>query len=91
MEAKDVGAPRNIIKRLSVWAVVVVAILMIPFVANAPWTGSDFVFAGVVLFVLATIYELATRNMTNPKHRAIVAAIVLFMLVLVQAWAAAGP
>jgi hypothetical protein len=71
------------------WAVVVAAVLMIPLLAKAPWTGSDFVFAGVVLFGLAIAYELITKNMTNPKHRIAVGVGAFFVIVLIQAWAAA--
>lgn len=93
MEAKDTNTTtqRNITKRLSLWAVVVAAILMIPLLANAPWTGGDFVFGTVVLFGLAIVYELATRNMSNIKYRAAVGAGVLFVIFLVIAWAATGP
>lgn len=82
---------RNVIKRLGVWAVVVAAVLMIPLLTNAPWTGSDFVFAGIVLSACATVYELATKNMSDFKQRAAVAAAVLFFIFLVMGWAAAGP
>lgn len=82
---------RNIAKRLSMWAIVVAAILPIPLLANAPWTAGDFVFAAVVLSACATVYELATKNMNNAKRRAAVGAAVLFFIFLVIGWAAAGP
>ena len=93
MAAKETSTftQRNIAKRLSMWAVVVVAVLMIPFLTNAPWTGSDFVFAAIVLSVCATMYELVTRNMSNGKYRVIVGAGVLFFIFLVIGWAASGP
>lgn len=81
----------NILKRLGLWAGVVSGILMIPLLAKFPWTTFDFVFAGSVLFVLATFYELTTRNMTNHRHRLIVGIVVLLLIVLIQGWAAAGP
>lgn len=82
---------RNVPLRLTIWAVVVAAILSIPFLANAPWTSSDFIFAGIVLFGCATTYELVTRNMKDAMQRVIVGVAVLFFIVLVLAWAAAGP
>ena len=82
---------KNIKKRLSVWIFVVAAILMIPFSAKAPWTGSDFVFASIVLLGCATAYELITKNMQNKIHRIAVAIAVLFLIALVIAWAASGP
>lgn len=82
---------RNVSRRLSVWAIIVVVILLIPYIAKAPWTAGDFIFAAVVLFGLATVYELVTRNMSSRVHRIVVGAVVLIVLVLVQAWAVAGP
>lgn len=82
---------RNIKKRLRMWAIVVAAVLMIPFLAKAPWTVGDFVFAGVVLFSCATVYEFTTRNMSNKMHRIAVGLAVLAFIALVIAWAAAGP
>lgn len=56
-----------------------------------PWTGSDFVFAGAVLFGCAITYELATKNMSSLKHKATVGLAVLFFVFMVMGWAAAGP
>ena len=81
----------NIIKRLSVWAAVVVAILMVPLLTNAPWTGSDYIFAGIVLSACATTYVLSTRKMSSIKHRAAVGAAILLFILLVMGWAATGP
>lgn len=84
----DVITPRNTAKRLVVWVGFVTGVLMIPLLANAPWTGSDFVFAGVVLFGAALGYELATRNMDSKKRIIVgagVAAMVLFIWALAVA------
>jgi uncharacterized membrane protein YfhO len=81
----------NTKKRLGIWAIVVMAILMIPFLTNAPWTGSDYIFAGVVLFVLATAYELITRNLKNKFHHVLVGGAILLIIVLIIGWAATGP
>ncbi len=77
----------NVSKRLSIWAVVVAGMLMIPFITGMPWTSFDYTFAGIIIFGLATIYELATRNMKKVNQKVIVAAIVLGVLVLIWAWA----
>ena len=86
---KTTSIQKDTTKRLRLWAGVVGLILMIPLLAKAPWTISDFIFAGVVLFGSATVYEFATRNMTSKVNRIVVAGAVLAFLVLVQAWAAA--
>jgi predicted PurR-regulated permease PerM len=93
MEAREanMSTQRSMAKRLAVWMIVVVAILMIPLLANAPWTFGDFVFAGIVLSACAAVYEYATRNMSSVKQRAAVAAAVLFFIFLVIGWAATGP
>jgi hypothetical protein len=81
---------RNSTKRLSIWACVVAAILMIPYVAKFPWTGSDFVFAGVVLFGCASVYELTTRNMKDRNDRIMVAIAVLTVLIFIWGLAVTG-
>ncbi|HYF97265.1 MAG TPA: hypothetical protein VD947_04495 [Patescibacteria group bacterium] len=87
----DLNKQRNVPQRLSVWALVIAGVLMIPLVTNAPWTASDFIFSAVVLFILVTIYELATKNMSDVKHRAYVAFGVFFTIFLIMGWAASGP
>jgi len=78
-------------KRLCIWATVVALVLMIPLLTNAPWTGSDYIFAGIVLSICATVYVFATRNSNNVKRKAVVGAGVLFFIFLVMGWAATGP
>ncbi len=81
---------QKVFKRLSVWAVVVAAILMIPLLFKWPWTGGDYVFGAVLLFGAATIYEVSTRNIFNRKHRVAIAISVLLVLGLIWGWAATG-
>lgn len=81
--------PKQTTKRLVLWAVLVAAILMIPFVANAPWTSTDFIFAGTVLFGAAAGYELATRNMKNPSQCLILGAGVMTLVIFIWALAVA--
>lgn len=81
---------KSMTKRLSIWAAIVAAILMIPFVTKAPWTGSDYVFAGTVLFGAASIYEFTTRKMTNPNHRIIVGITVITVLIFIWGLAVSG-
>ncbi len=81
---------RNTRKRLTVWAIIVGAILMIPLVTRAPWTTGDFIFGAVVLFGCATVYELTTRNMCNKNHRIAVGVIVATTLVCIWGLAVSG-
>lgn len=79
----DLDYTRNTTKGLMVWAGLVTGMLMIPLALNFPWTGSDFVFAGSVLFGAAAGYELTVESMNEPKQRMVVAVgtamIVLFV------------
>ena len=64
-------------KRLTVWALIVTAILLIPYLGKFPWTASDFIFSGVVLFGSAAVYEFTTKNMGSKTHRIAVAVVSL--------------
>jgi hypothetical protein len=79
----------NITKRLSIWAIVVAAILMVPLLAKAPWTGSDFVFAGVGLFGAAALYEFLSEKIKIRHGRIIVGIAVGLMVLALWAWAVA--
>lgn len=77
-------------KRLGVWAIITASMLMIPLFAQWPWTGSDFVFGVIILFGSATVYELATRNMSDKYHRIIVSVLVAVTLLYLWAECAVG-
>ena len=81
----------NVMKRLGYGVVAVAAVLMIPFLTNMPWTGFDYIFAGMVLSACAIIYVLATQHMRAVSHRVAVAAGILLFIFLVIGWAASGP
>ncbi len=80
---------KNITKRFLVWALIVSAILMIPVLANFPWTARDFIFAGVVLYGSAATYELLTRNLSDKTQKIAVGFAVLMVVLLIWAWAVA--
>jgi hypothetical protein len=79
----------TITKRMSVWALVVAAILLIPYLGNAPWTTMDYVFASVVLLSSASSYEIITERMKDKIHRIGVGIAVLAVVVLIWGWAVA--
>ena len=86
---------QTITKRLSVWAIIIALILLLPFVAmqftdEVVWTRSDFVIAGVLLFGSALVYELATRKMSNAKNRVAVGIVVAAVLLWLWAELAVG-
>jgi len=96
---------RNFKKRLGIWAVAVVFLLLVPFFLmkfqielydpgsgyEVPnWTLSDFIFAGVLLFSSASAYEFATRNISNRGKRIVVGALVFLILAIIWVGAATG-
>jgi hypothetical protein len=62
--------------------------LMIPLLGNWPWTGSDFVIMGILIFGAGTAYELISRFL--PRRKMIVGIIVLLALLLAWAELAVG-
>jgi len=82
-------------RRLLIYAIVTGFILMIPLIAmqfttEVNWTGSDFVVAGTLLFGSALVYELASRNVSSPRTRLVIAFIVLAILAFIWVGAATG-
>lgn len=82
-------------KRLLVFALLTGVLLLIPLIAmqfttEVNWTGSDFLFAGALLFGSGLVYEFATRHVTNSRTRAIIAVIVLAILAFIWVGAATG-
>lgn len=86
---------QNLTKRLSVWAIVVALILMIPLVAmqftmEVNWTLFDFVFMGTLLFGAGSTYELVARKMSNGAYRVAVGVAVVAAVLLVWINGAVG-
>jgi hypothetical protein len=81
---------RSIRKRLGLWAVVVLVLLLIPLAARWPWTWNDYCFGFVMLFGSAAIYELATRKMGDQKRRIAVGALVFICLASIWVTLATG-
>lgn len=63
------------------------ALLAVPFVAGAPWTPADYVFAAVMLGVAGGAIELGQRASTGLAYRAgtLVAVAAAFLLVWINA------
>jgi hypothetical protein len=55
--------------RLIGWAIPI-GLLMIPWLANFPWTLSDFIVAGAMLAIVGGTFDLAVRASGNKAYRA---------------------
>ena len=81
----------NLTKRLSIWAGIVAAILMIPLIGQFPWSKGDFIFAGVVLFGSAVGYEVAANRLTNKMYRMTAAVVAIGVVMFIWFLAVSGP
>jgi len=66
--AKDGGGWRMRRWQTTAWAVAALTLLF-PLATGAPWTGSDYAFAGVLLFLPLGIYELVARKTGDLLYR----------------------
>lgn len=65
-------------------------LLLIPLIFRFPWTLSDFVIGGFLLFVLGLGIELVRSKVQNKNKRYALLALVLFTFVLIWAELAVG-
>lgn len=65
-------------------------LLLIPLIFRFPWTLSDFVIGGFLLFVLGLGIELVQSKVQNKNKRYTLLALVLFTFVLIWAELAVG-
>lgn len=65
-------------------------LLLLPWVANAPWTGSDFVIAGVMLGTLGLGIEFAARNSGSLPYRLGAVTALVSSLLIIHANGAVG-
>jgi hypothetical protein len=90
----------NIKKRLSTWAVAVVLALVVPLVLTLlgsgvdgegwHWTLFDFIFAFVLLFGSALVYELVSRKLDAGAYKVAVGLAVVTSLILIWVNGAVG-
>ncbi|GAA4279708.1 hypothetical protein [Gaetbulibacter aestuarii] len=85
--------PKN--KRYIFLLILAAALLAIPFIAmqftpEVAWTASDFLIAGVFLFVLVSLAEVILRKVTLKKYRYLLLVILLFTFLLIWLELAVG-
>lgn len=86
---------QNLTKRLSLWAVVVTLVVMIPLVAmqfsdDVAWTPFDFAFAGLLLYGAGLTYELIARKTGSFSRRTAVGVSIAAVVILVWIDGAVG-
>lgn len=64
---------------------VIVLILLLPLVTNAPWTLSDYIIGGIILFVTGLAIDTALTNIKN--RRKMILTVTGVLLVTVYIWA----
>ena len=65
-------------------------LLLLPLVANAPWTSSDFIVAGAAFAIVGGLFELTVRISDNLAYRGGVAVALLATFLLVWVNGAVG-
>jgi hypothetical protein len=75
--------------RIAGWGIAAL-LLLLPLVAKAPWTGSDYVFAAVLMGSVGLALELAVRMTRNIAYRAGVGAALAATFLTVWANGAVG-
>ena len=84
-EAENVGGRRGIPWRIVGWGTAAL-LLLLPLIANAPWTASDYVFAAVLLGSVGLAFELIVRKSSSLAYRfgAALAVVAAFLTVWVN-------
>jgi hypothetical protein len=77
-------------KRLIGIVLTVALLLLIPFIAKAPWTRLDFVTAGVLLLGTGLMCELVMRKVKKFEYRIAICAAILAALLLIWIELAVG-
>jgi phosphoglycerol transferase MdoB-like AlkP superfamily enzyme len=90
---KGGGAGRNMV-RLMLWSVAA-GLLLVPLIAmqftrEVNWTGSDFLFAGMMIGGAGLLFELAVRRSPSSAYRAAIALALAAAFLIVWANGAVG-
>jgi hypothetical protein len=77
-------------KIFGIIAMITGLLLLIPLLARFPWTLSDFIIAGVLLFGTGSLFVLLARLTRNKMYRLAIAVVVFIIFFLVWAELAVG-
>ena len=65
-------------------------VLILPLIANAPWTAADYIFDAIMIGGVGALLELAVRMSRNPAYRAAVGAALAAAFLIIWVHAAVG-
>ena len=88
-EAENVGRRGAVPWRILGWGLAAL-LLLLPLAANAPWTASDFLFAGGLMAGVGLVFELTVRMSRSHAYRAGVAFALAAAFLIVWANGAVG-
>lgn len=71
-------------------ALLIIGILLLPYVLNAPWTLFDYVVAGILLCTTAVVFEIVTSRITTQKKKIIAGVSVILIAIYIWAELAVG-
>ena len=77
-------------KRLFAIVLAAAFLLLIPVIANFPWSAIDFIVAGILLLGTGLACEFVLRNVKKFEHRIVLCVIILAALLLIWAELAVG-
>ncbi|RBP27695.1 hypothetical protein DFR65_10986 [Oceanihabitans sediminis] len=75
---------------LSTILLLLLPLIAMQFTKEVNWTTKDFIVAGTLIFGAATISEILSRKIKNPKHKITLIITVLAMIILVWIELAVG-
>ncbi len=65
-------------------------LIAMPFSNQVDWTGSDFIIAGLLLFVAAFAIEVVLRLFTKKRNQVAIIAVLIFVFLSIWAELAVG-
>ncbi|MDG1005276.1 MAG: hypothetical protein P8N96_00415 [Schleiferiaceae bacterium] len=68
----------------------IIPLIAMPFSNQVDWTGSDFIIAGLLLFVAAFAIEVVLRLFTKKRNQVAIIAVLIFVFLSIWAELAVG-
>jgi hypothetical protein len=67
------------IKKFGIWAIIVGALLTIPFFANWPWDSEDYLVMGILLLVSGALAIFAWSKLGQYRYWGLAVVVLLFL------------